>query len=117
MEAVEFSVVPCSRGRRSTTAWPRGVIFSGFFLSFGTTSSSVTREIKREELAEFLGPAGQAPGRVCVSSGTCSSSPPKADKHSKAKGAWANMKWDSSSWQRWTRSAESLPPLLLKCYS
>lgn len=53
-EPVEVNgVLPCSRGRRSTTAWPSGTVFSFCFFSF-CTSITVTRKIKREELAELL---------------------------------------------------------------
>lgn len=51
---MQVNVVPCSRGRRSTTAWPRGVVFSFCLFSFCNTSITVTRETNRQELAEFL---------------------------------------------------------------
>lgn len=54
VEAVAVDDVPCSRGRRSTTAWPRGTVFSFCFFSFCSTSITVTRERKSEELVEFL---------------------------------------------------------------
>lgn len=49
VEDEKIDVVPCSRGRRSTTAWPRGRTFSSFcFFCFCDASITVTRQKKKK---------------------------------------------------------------------
>lgn len=120
-EAVEVNIVPCSRGRRSTTAWPRGTVFSFCFFSFCNTSITVTREIKREELAELprqlqTSSSGTAKG-LCQLRHMLLLHLPRPTRTAKPRSRGQHERGFFQLAEMGTEVLEIPPPLLLKCYS